>query len=313
MTIFPMLFRSILSLSLSFAVSAHDESSFSFVILSDIHAFTELSFKPFDDTLSVWTQGKKILKNIKDNYGGGEFIVMPGDGASYGGTPNAKIVSRLGGNLNYHDAVYQAGVNCHSSTKALFNSAGFDVLLPAVGDHELGGNEGFQNFRKGSKLSSVPDYRQAYADGFFRDGQQSGPYLFNTPVAGAPARPVGTMFEGSSFAYRFRNVVIISVDAFRLVGDGDANYFDREQGFGGEGAITCDVSGNHLAWFENVLKSARLDSTIKHIFVEAHLPIIQPVRKVNCSGQFMDGADKSDFWKLMNQYQVDIYFAGEGE
>eukprot|EP00979_Chaetoceros_neogracilis_P016995 scaffold10171_cov446-Chaetoceros_neogracile.AAC.1 len=62
-----MLCRSILLLSLSIAVSANDESSpFSFVVLSDIHSFTELSFKPFDDTLSVWIQGKKILKNIKD-------------------------------------------------------------------------------------------------------------------------------------------------------------------------------------------------------------------------------------------------------
>jgi hypothetical protein len=165
----------------------------------------------------------------------------------------------------------------------------------------------------GTKLSTVPAYRQAYVHEFFRDGQKSGPYLFKTPVAGAPARPVDTMFERSSFAYRFRNVVIISVDAYKLVGNGDTNYFDREQVFCGEGAITCDVSGDHLAWFENVLKSARLDSTIKYIFVEAHVPAIHPVRKVNCSAQFMDGADKSEFWKLMNQYQVDIYFAGEGE
>ena len=310
-----MLCRSILLLSLSIAVSANDESSpFSFVVLSDIHSFTELSFKPFDDTLSVWIQGKNILKNIKDNYGGGKFVVMPGDGASYGDKPTANFVRRLGGNLSDNEAVYKGGVNCHSSTKALFSSAGFDVLLPAVGDHELGGNEGFQKGSRGTKLSTVPDYRQAYADGFFRDvGQQSGEYLFSTPVADAPARPVGTMFEGSSFAYRFRNVVVISVDAFRLVNNGAANYFDREQGLGGEGAITCDVSGAHLTWFENVLKAARQDSTIKHIFVEAHLPIIQPVRKVNCSGQFFDRADKSEFWKLMIQYQVDIYFAGEGK
>jgi len=309
---FPMWCRTILFVGLSVGISA-DEEPFSFVVMSDIHGFTPLSFKPFDNSTKIWIESERILKNIKNNYGGGEFVVMPGDSTSYGGMSEAKIASKLGGNLPHYDAIYQAGVNCHSSTKELFNSAGFDALLPTVGDHELGGNEGFRVETIEKKLSTVPAYRQAYVDGFFRDGQQSGPYLFNKPVAGAPARPVGTMFEGSSFAYRFRNVVIISVEAFRLVGDGDANYIDREQGFGGEGAITCDVSGDHLAWFENVLKSARLDSTIKHIFVEAHLPIIQPVRKVNCSGQFMDGADKSEFWKLMNQYQVDIYFAGEGE
>jgi hypothetical protein len=82
-------------------------------------------------------------------------------------------------------------------------------------------------------------------------------------------------------------------------------------GLGGEGTITCDVDGAHLDWFENVLVEARKDETIRHIFVQAHVPILQPVRKVKTSGQFMDGAEKSKFWKIMNQYGVDIYFAGD--
>ena len=295
------------------AVASANEDSFSFVVMADIHAFTSLSFSPFDNSSSTWVHGKRILKNIKENYGRGEFVVMPGDGASYGGMSNEKIAAKLGGDFSSYDAVYQSGVKCHTSTKALFHAAGFDTLLPTVGDHELGGNGGFRAGGRKSKLETVPAYRQAYADGFFREGQQSGDYLFSDAIAGAPPRPIGTPFEGSSYAYRFRSVVIISVDAFKLVGNGNADYFDQEQGFGGEGAVTCDVSGAHLAWFENMLKSTKQDPSIKHIFVQAHLPIMQPVRKVNCSGQFFDGADKSQFWQLMNQYQVDIYFAGEGE
>ena len=296
--------------TLSTAVSANEES-FSFVVMADIHSLTPFSFDPFNTSSPTWIVGESILKNIKDNFGGGEFVVMVGDGASYGGMTNAEISAKLGGQLPYSNAVYQMGVNCHSSTKALFQAAGFDTLLPTVGDHELGGNNGFFVSRVRSKLSTVPDYRQAYVDGFFREGQQTGEYLFTDTIAGAPSRPFGTPFEGSSFAYRFKNLVVISVDAFKLVGNGLANYIDREQGFGGEGAITCDVSGEHLVWFENILIAARQDSTIRHIFVQAHLPIMQPVRKVDCSGQFLDGADRSEFWRLMNSYQVDIYFAGE--
>jgi len=71
------------------------------------------------------------------------------------------------------------------------------------------------------------------------------------------------------------------------------------------------VEGDHLKWFENVLIEARKNKSIKHIIVQAHLPIIQPVRKVSCSGQFMDNGEESMFWKIMVKYNVDIYFAGE--
>jgi len=80
---------------------------------------------------------------------------------------------------------------------------------------------------------------------------------------------------------------------------------------GGEGVITCTVVHKHLRWFISVLKEAKKDNTIKHIIVQAHLPIIQPVRKVSCSGQFMDYGEESAFWKAMVKYDVDMYLAGE--
>ena len=59
--------------------------------------------------------------------------------------------------------------------------------------------------------------------------------FFTDDIDGVPSRPVGTPFEGTSFAYRHRNALFISVDAFRTVNNGDSNYIDRENGFGGEG------------------------------------------------------------------------------
>ena len=107
--------------------------------------------------------------------------------------------------------------------------------------------------------------------------------------------------------------MFITVDAFRLIPNlsSGQRYFERASSSGGEGVITCTVTGDHLEWFENVLIEARKDSSIKHIFVQAHVPIIQPVRKSDCSGQFLDNAKSSDFWKIMSKYEVDVYFAGE--
>jgi hypothetical protein len=105
------------------------------------------------------------------------------------------------------------------------------------------------------------------------------------------------------------------VDAFEIIGEGNHDFIDRGHGLGGEGAVTCTVDGNgeHLSWFENILRKGRDDASIRHILVQAHLPIIQPVQRVHCSGQFLDYGEESDFWNLMNEYGVDIYFAGEGE
>jgi len=237
--------------------------------------------------------------------------MMPGDSNSYGPLSNQQIVDKLGiSGITTEESIYEAGCNCNKSVRKLFSTAGYDTLLPTVGDHEIGGNEDFVVSGGKSKLLTVPEYRKAFGDGYNRD--DGGLFLFNQPIGNVNPRTVGTTYEDTSFAYRHKNAFFVTVDAFKLVGDGDSNYIDRTKGFGGEGAITCDVSGDHLDWFESVLVEARRkDSSIKHIFVQAHLPIIQPVRKVSCTGQFMDGADQSQFWVIMDKYDVDIYFAGE--
>jgi len=288
----------------------------SFVVFADIHGLTPFAFDPLDENLESWQTSLDILKNIKHTHldddggvGGGEIVLLPGDVLSFGGMSNPNIVKKLGQpSLSETESIYTASKNCYKTTKELFRQAGYGTVLAAVGDHELGGNYGF---RVRKKLPTVPSYREGFASGWNKN-QTNGEFMFHDLIMGMPSRPLGTPFEGSSFAYRYKNALFVSVDAFRLVGDGDANYMDRERGFGGEGAITCDVTGDHLVWFEDILKAARSnDSTIQHIFVQAHLPILQPVRKVQCSGQFFDGADDSDFWRVMNKYNVDLYFAGE--
>ena len=111
----------------------------SFTVVADPHNFMPFSYGPSDASDKRFATLKEILSNIKQNYNGGEVVLMPGDGVSYGGQENTDIAENLGGDLPKAEAVYQASRNCHQRTRDLFRSAGFDHVLPTVGDHEIGG------------------------------------------------------------------------------------------------------------------------------------------------------------------------------
>ena len=206
------------------------EESWSFLVMTDIHAFTPFSFNPDNETEPVWIESKKILKGIKQEYGG-ELVMMTGDSASYGGMSNQKIVDKLGiSGIATEESIYKAGLNCYKTVRKLFRTAGYDTLLATVGDHEIGGNGGFVVSGSKSKLSTVPAYRKAFGDGYNRD--DGGWYRYNKPIGNVSPRPLGTTYEDTSFAYRHKNVLFITVDSFKLVGDGDSNYIDRTKGEG---------------------------------------------------------------------------------
>ena len=121
------------------SVGGEDADEFTFLVLPDMHDFTPLAFDPNNENAIYITEiAAKIFKNVKEKYGG-EFIMMPGDTASFGGMLNKEIVEQLGGDLSATDAVYQACLNCYTRTKELFRTAGYDTILPSTGDHELGG------------------------------------------------------------------------------------------------------------------------------------------------------------------------------
>eukprot|EP00573_Skeletonema_grethae_P008867 CAMPEP_0201711174 /NCGR_PEP_ID=MMETSP0578-20130828/59006_1 /ASSEMBLY_ACC=CAM_ASM_000663 /TAXON_ID=267565 /ORGANISM="Skeletonema grethea, Strain CCMP 1804" /LENGTH=816 /DNA_ID=CAMNT_0048200223 /DNA_START=396 /DNA_END=2843 /DNA_ORIENTATION=+ len=252
-----------------------------------------------------------ILQNIRDNYSGEtDIVVSPGDVVSFGPMRGFETYMDLTGKSDENEAVYDAAMTSYTMTNEVYQGAGFSTYIPCIGDHEIGGNEGFVVSGKNSKLASIPTHRQGWIDSFMRD--ENGLFKFNEVVAGVSSRPSEESgFQGTSYAYRRNNSLFISVDVFKIMNGGVSNYYDRSNGYGGEGAITCTLEGLHATWFESVLKAAREDISIKHIFVEAHVPILHPVRKARCSGQFLDDQTDSTFWRLMEEYNVDAYFAGE--
>jgi hypothetical protein len=239
---------------------------------------------------------------LKQNYGG-EVMMLPGD--TQAGKWNEKdFIDQFFPGETFGDAVMKAGTNCYNTMSTMFTQAGYPKLLVSTGDHEYGGNGWGPN---DTKTLAQQKFRQSFSRGF--NYKSASKFRYNTKIGGVWPYPKGTEFATTSFAVRHKNALFITIDAF--YNQGPESFFDRQNGLGGEGVITCTVEGKHLKWFEKILKAANKASWCKHIFVQAHLPIAQPVRKVNCSGQFFDEGTDSPFWKLMEEYGVDVYFAGE--
>eukprot|EP00984_Skeletonema_dohrnii_P038600 scaffold42040_cov194-Skeletonema_dohrnii-CCMP3373.AAC.1 len=148
----------------------------------------------------------------------------------------------LTGKSDENEAVYDAAVTSYTKTNEVYQEVGFSTWIPCVGDHEIGGNEGFVVSGQKSKLDSISSYLQGWIDSFMK--YEDGSFKFNEGVSDIPSRPLeNSGFQGTSFAYHRKNCLFISLDIFRLMNDGKSNYYDRLNGYGGEGAITCTLEG----------------------------------------------------------------------
>lgn len=307
MSSFVVLIR--LSIILANGLTVLAEDPFSFLVIADWHGTESFSIKPVDESNENTTDNaeyigyRNVLSHIKATYGG-ELIMLPGDSnTGHWYTPDyaQKFQEHMQRSMSINEIIEMAGKNCYSTTKRLFHDIGYDNILLAMGDHELGGNP----WKPGPKLEGLSVFRNTLSEVL---NEEDGIFIHVKPIGKAPSRPIGTDFARTSYAYIHKNVLFVTVDAFKYVGE---NFYDRENNAGGEGKVTCTVTGDHLAWFEFVLSEARKDESIHHIFVQAHVPIMQPVRKMSCSGQFFDHGTDSDFWKVMQQYDVSVYFNGE--
>ena len=101
--------------------------------------------------------------------------------------------------------------------------------------------------------------------------------------------------------------MFVTVDVFNVM---ENDHYDRKNMSGGEGVVSGNVEGKHLTWFTDIINAGCKDSSIKHIFVQSHLPVLEPVRKINSSSMPFDQGTDNEFWTVM-QKCVDVYFAGE--
>jgi hypothetical protein len=104
------------------------------------------------------------ISNIHEKYGG-DLIILPGDTQSGNWNTNEWINKHYPG-LSVQEAVYKAGTNCWTTMKSLFSDAGYDKILVAIGDHEIGDNYWAPN---DSKTLSLPQFRESFKRALYFD------------------------------------------------------------------------------------------------------------------------------------------------
>ncbi len=265
------------------------EDPWSFIVLADPHSFEQFAYTTASDELyqEQYTANVIAIKHIKDTYGG-DFVMIPGDTNS--GVWYTKDFARKMGNpsLSAKEVIARASKGCYGTLRKNFEDAGYaQPPMVAIGDHEIGGNP----WRNGVRTTSLQDFREGFQKELNR--YENGNFMYTDPIGSVPSRPIGTIYENTSYARKYKNVLFVTVDCFHTMGYG---FIDRENGLGGEGTVNISVEGEHLSWVERVLIARQNDPSIKHVIVQAHVPIVQSVRKVRCSGQFFDRGEESKYF-----------------
>ena len=172
-------------------------------------------------------------------------------------------------------------------------------VIGVIGDHELGDN----NWAAGTeKARAVPFFKRGFAEAFTRNSDGTSKYPGF--IGSVPQRPLGTAYEDTSYAFIKHNILFVVVDIFRFEG---ANLvLDPTRG-----AVSIDISGDHLAWFDAVLAAGRSQSGVQFIVVAAHCPAILPINLVTTSAVLATGREDSKFWQTIRKHRVELYLAGE--
>ena len=276
------------------------QSGFRFLVLSDWHSAEKYVLSE----LNPWAkeginQDIKNVQYLSDRYGG-EFIMIPGDtNAGQWGRFDLKTkLSKLSGeNLTKKETVLEAGKRCYGGMLNSFRLGGYSKILLSHGDHEAGDNP----WKVGDfKSLAQPEFRKALGDSFNSD--YNGVSRYDGTIGNIPARPLGD-YSDTAFATVHKNILIVTVDPFY-----QESPFEK---ISKAGTVAMRITGEQLEWLDLVLEEGRKLPEVKHVFVQAHVPVLHPVKKSRSSGQMMEGEERSEFWKTLQRHEVDIYFTGE--
>lgn len=274
--------------------------SWRFINLPDYHNAEGLSLKTTEREQSINEQ-IELFKQMKERHGG-ELIVMPGD-CNGGHWYRQKYLKKFKAhpdyaNYNTAQVILEASRLCYEGLWDIVHKGGYENFLMAIGDHELGDNP----WKKGSDVvDHISNFRQGFANTFTLN--KNGESRFTKNIGNASPRPLGTIYEHTSNAVQYKNVLFVTLDMFRF----DA----KDKNLGDQGVINGDIAGKHLEWFESVLSDAQNIPSINHIVVQSHLPIIYPVRKYASSGMMVDKKESEKILNVLRKYKVDLYLAGE--
>jgi len=179
------------------------------------------------------------------------------------------------------EAIHRAGSVYYAQWLQRFRDHGLENVHPAMGDHEFGDN----NWPRG-KLKLASTYRAVWSDYFTRSADGEPLYA---------DRPVGSVNEFAAYAWRPRpDVQMVTLSEFTPE----------------PGRMSLRVDNPQLEWLVGVLAKAKADG-VPWIFVQGHIPILEPVREGASSNLRYDRAAGKALWKTFAKYGVDLYLCGE--
>jgi len=164
-------------------------------------------------------------------------------------------------------------------------------VYAGLGDHDIGDNRWAappgQGWPAGSfRHLAVPTFKEVWAQHFTKD--ETGAPRF-------PLRPVGTPWEDTAYAIEpDPETLMVFVDVFRHNGRG----------------VQPVVAGGQLRWLRALLEDAKLRG-VDNVIVQGHVPVLGPVRSRNSSGLHILRGGRSQFWRLLEEMEVDMYLCGE--
>lgn len=221
-----------------------------------------------------------------------DFVAVAGDlvnGHWYDDNENRAIFGPCKDVATDAVSVENAGDLYYGRWRRRFDERGL-TFHAAPGDHDIGDNP----WSPGSDKSHlIPIYRSAYAKHITKAG---GASRYDN-------RPVGTPYADTAYAFQHHNVMFVTVDVFHQA--------DPDTQLSGEGSVQFEVEGDQLKWLKTVLERARADSSVDHIIVQGHVPVLGPVRGQNSSMLKLAGGSASPFWQALKDYGVTLYLAGE--
>jgi hypothetical protein len=271
------------------------DPSWRMLLLPDWHSGEKYLFPNDPVNQARIAQDKNIVGQLVTFFGV-DSVLMPGD-LLEGEWFNQEFIAKFNPGGTAEETIRKAATTVYSSILDVFRQGGINKFIIAPGDHELGDNPWKPNSIK-SDLVTV--YREAFVENL-------NVYDINANVTGnifgVSSTPIGTPYEGSSYAYFYKDTLIITLDVFEQS--------DPDVKSGKEGSVVGNVSGEHLSWLKDVLRAARQTAAVKHIIVQSHLPVMPLVKMFVSSGMTYEGYEESELWRIFKEYGVDFYFAGE--
>ncbi|WP_370247834.1 metallophosphoesterase [Nocardioides sp.] len=153
-------------------------------------------------------------------------------------------------------------------------------VAPAMGDHEYGDNPW-----SARKRALAPTFKDEWARQFTRTADGGLRY---------PDHPQGPAAATAYAARPTPEVQIVTLDVFDITPARARLGLDPQQ----------------RRWLRGVLARAQRDG-VEWIVVQGHIPVLWPVVSRGSSRLHYPGAARSDLWRLMKRYGVDLYLCGE--